>query len=351
MRISTAHRAPLLSTLAAMLMSIVAADASGCDLRDAWPSPAEVADVAAEEVRFPSSSPFTPAEIGRAEPTTAVGQLYTPRAGQDGATPATRSIPAVILLHGASGILSAREHTYGRQLAGMGVAALVVDVFGARRDRAAGFVERLLEITETMAIADAYAALQYLAARPEIDPERIVLIGFSYGGMASIYAISLPLAERLAPGGERFAGHVAFYAPCIARFEDLRTTGAPLLMLYGDRDALINAERCAEIASDLNEGGSLVDVVVYAGAVHQWDGGRTRGPIGRLLGACRMRVAADGSVWDERTWLPMSGPVMRRLILAACVEDRPYLIGADEDVRQRSNRDLGRFLSRIFGGG
>jgi hypothetical protein len=76
----------------------------------------------------------------------------------------------VVLLHGAGGVLPAREHLYGRQLAAMGAAALVVDVFGARRDRAAGFTERLLEITETMALADAYAALRFLSQRPEVDP-------------------------------------------------------------------------------------------------------------------------------------------------------------------------------------
>jgi hypothetical protein len=46
----------------------------------------------------------------------------------------------------------------------------------------------------------------------------------------------------------------------------------------------------------------------------------------------------------------MSGPIMRRLILAACVEDRPYQIGADEGVRARSNRELGRFLDGVFRG-
>ena len=38
----------------------------------------------------------------------------------------------------------------------------------------------------------------------------------------------------------RFAGPVAFYGPCIARFADSRTTGAPLLMVYGEKDELID---------------------------------------------------------------------------------------------------------------
>lgn len=335
-----------------LLLMTVGGEAMAWSPRDPWPAPAEVADISGQNVTFPSSSPFTPAGAGpQAEPTTAVGFLYLPRPGARQPTrPAPRSVPAVVLLHGAGGVLPAREHTYGRQLAAMGAAALVVDVFGARRDRATGFTERLLEITETMALADAYAALRFLAQRPEVDPRRVVLIGFSYGAMASMYGVWTTAAERLAPGGERFAGHVAFYGPCIARFEEVRTTGAPVLMLYGEGDELIVPERCAEFAAELRRGGSRTEVVSYPGALHQWDGGQPRRTVGRLLGGCRLRVGSDGSVRDELTRLPMSGPILRRLILAACVEDRPYLIGADEGVRARSNRELGRFLDSVFGG-
>jgi dienelactone hydrolase len=339
--------------VAALFLPLAMGDAMAWTLRDPWPSSAEQAGIPAQEVSFPSSSPFTPAQAGpSAESTTALGFLYLPRPPPRGApSPAPRSVPAVVLLHGAGGVLPAREHTYGRQLAAMGAAALVIDVFGPRRDRAVGFTERLLEITETMALADAYAGLRFLAQRPEIDPRRVVLLGFSYGAMASMYGVWTTAAERLAsPGGERFAGHAAFYGPCIARFEEVRTTGAPVLIVYGDGDELILPERCAEFAADLRRGGSRAEVIVYPGALHQWDGGQPRRTMGRMIGACRLRVGRDGTVRDERTRLPMSGPIMRRLILAACVEDRPYELGADDAVRARSNRDLGRFLDGVFRG-
>jgi dienelactone hydrolase len=99
-----------------------------------------------------------------------------------------------------------------------------------------------------MFVADAYAGLAYLATRPEIDPHRAVLAGFSYGGMATKYAVYARMADALLPDGPRFAGHVAFHAPCIARFADGRTTGAPLLMLHGAQDALIRPARCAPVA-------------------------------------------------------------------------------------------------------
>jgi dienelactone hydrolase len=309
-----------------------------------WPDPETAAAVAGDPVLFPSSSPFAPSDAQGAEPTTAIGRIYLPPGRH-----ADGSVPAVIMLHGAAGIVANRELIYGPQLAEMGVAALVIDSFGTRRDLATDFIDRLLNITETMLMADAYAGLRYLATLPEIDPRRVVLVGFSYGAMATMYAMSEGIAERLAPDGLRFAGHVAFYGPCIARFADARTTGAPLLMLYGEKDELIDPRRCAEVAADLRAGGSAVEVHTYPGAVHQWDGGWERRLIGRNLSPCRLRVEEDGTIRDEHTWIPMMGPLTRKIILALCVESQPYPIGRDDNVRQMSNGDFGRFLIRVFG--
>jgi dienelactone hydrolase len=258
-------------------------------------------------------------------------------------------VPAVILLHGASGVRGMREQTYGRQLAAMGIGALVIDAFAPRRDMGRRFIERILNITETMLLADAYAGLRYLAARPEIDGERVVMIGFSYGGMASVISAYAQVAALFAPDGERFAGHVSFYGPCIARFEDPRTTGAPVLMLFGDQDAIMNADRCAEIVADLERGGSAAAMIVYPGARHQWDGSRTvawRAP--RHLADCAVTVDADGDVYDDRTHLPMMGPNTRRIILGLCSDGDGYLVARDDAVRERSNRDLGRFLADVL---
>ena len=316
-------------------------------LVDPWPDPASVASIRGEDVTFPTSSPFAPKDIGRNDeddpPGAAIGRLFLPPGSH-----ADHTVPAVVLLHGAGGVIANRELTYGPQLAAMGVAALVIDTFGARRDRATSFVDRLIEITETMMAADAYAGLSYLASRPEIDPNRVVLTGFSYGAMATTYALYAQIANRLAPPGLRFAGHVAFYGPCIARFEDKRTTGAPLLMLVGAEDELIDPERCAEVANELRSGGSAVEIITYPGAVHQWDGLFERRLIGRNLAGCRLRVERDGTVRDRHTGLPMAGPFLRKVILALCVSSKPYPIGRDDHVRTMSNRDYGQFLSRIF---
>ena len=309
---------------------------------DPWPDPATVQNVREETIAFPSSDPFIPRDIGHAPKRTVSGLLFLPNS----ATP-NHPVPAVIMLHGSAGLIDDRAK-YGPQLASMGIAALLVTTYDSRRDLATGFIERVINITETMFVADAYAALGYLATRPEIDAHRVVLAGFSYGGMATEYAMYEQLATVLSPDGLRFVGHVAYYAPCIARFADSRTTGAPLLMLYGADDELIQPDRCEQVANDLRQGGSHVDIIAYPGAVHQWDGGMQRRLIGRQLRGCRFRVEPNGTVRDQNTLLPMSGPFLRKIILGLCTGSRPYPIGRDDAVRAMSNRDFGRFLTRVF---
>jgi dienelactone hydrolase len=329
-----------------LVLLLAMGQAHGSSLLGPWPDGDSLADIVPEPVSFPSHSPYTLGEVGGGPevdpPIQAVGTLYLPAVTDPPAS-------AVVLLHGASGVRGMREQTYGRQLAAMGIAALVIDAFAPRRDMADGFIERVLNITETMLLADAYAGLRYLAARPEIDAERVVIIGFSYGGMASVIAAYDQVAALFAPDGLRFAGHVSYYAPCIARFAEPRTTGAPVLMLFGDQDAIINAERCAQVVADLRAGGSEARIIVYPGARHQWDGNRTvpwRAP--RHLANCAVTVDAEGDVYDDRTHLPMVGPTTRRIILGLCSDADGYLVARDDAVRARSNQDLGAFLQPLF---
>lgn len=340
--------ARLLLALLLLAFPAMAAGMSWSHLTGPWPDLASVGDIPWVAVTWPSHSPFSPEDIGAGPeddpPTVAHGRLYVPPGKH-----AARSVPAVVLLHGSGGILPSRELTYAPQLAQMGVAALVVDSFGARRERGTAFIDRLLNITETMMLADAYAGLAFLAARPEIDQRRVILTGFSYGAMATMYGLYAQVADKLAPDGLRFAGHVGFYGPCIARFEDNRTTGAPVLMLLGGADEITDQGRCAQVAADLQAGGSRVETVVYPGAVHQWDGGFDRRPIGRNLAGCALVVERDGTIRDLRTGLSMTGPTSRKVILGLCtLFAGPYPIGRDDGVRARANADWGRFMAEIY---
>ena len=339
------------AALAAALLLAAAPAFANPDLVLPWPAEETAGLPQGERVTFESASPFTLSNVGNgdeeAPPTAAQGTLYLPADAS-----ADAPVPAVVILHGASGVQSVRELTYARQFASQGTAALVIDVFAARRDRANGFINRLLEITEAMFLADAYAGLRYLDALPQVDGDRVALIGFSYGGMVTTYAAYAQVAERYAPEGPRFAAHVAFYAPCIAEFQDSRATGAPLLMLYGGRDAIVDPARCARVAEQIEAGGGAVETVVYPEAVHQWDGRFAQErEIGRNLAGCRFVVEPDGKVRDRWLLLPMSSVFTRKVILGLCADSEGYLIGRNDAVRAQSNRAMGEFLERVLVGG
>jgi len=313
---------------------------------DPWP---QISPSGGESVEIDSFSPFVPSAIDKDAPK-AKAKLtwYAPQ----GASPANKA-PAVVLLHGAGGVSYARENTYAAQLASMGIGAMVVDVFSARRDLATSFVDRVIEITETMALADAYATLAWLKARPEIDGARVALWGFSYGAMSSVFAANAAIADRFANlyglGATRFGAHIAFYGPCITEFDNPRTTGAPVLLAWGSGDELIDAERCQALAGQLRQGGSTVRTMIFEGAAHQWDGGWSGSRrIGRQLNDCRFRVSRDLEVRSGLLGVGMSDALTRKVMLALCVGSDGYVISADEKVRAKSNRLVGEFLSGVF---
>lgn len=331
-------------------------------LQGPWPDAAEVADRSGERFRFASGNPFTLSEVAAARQNgvvtaatnhSALGVLFLPDdAGPDA------PVPAVILLHGARGVSQSREVTYAQQFAAQGVAALVIDVFASRRDRAVGFTDRLLKITEAMALADAFAALKALGDRADIDGQRIALVGFSYGGMSTLYAAHAQVADlyaaRYALGPEqRFRAHVAYYAPCIARFDKTEATGAPVLMMWGDQDEIVDPEACAAVAEDLRSGGATVEQEVFPGAYHQWDGNLStpwRAPRG--LAQCDFRIREDarvvGRVFGTPFYLPMDDELSRKILLGLCSDTDGYLIGRDGAVRERSNEVLADFLRGAF---
>jgi dienelactone hydrolase len=323
----------------AVLLLLLCGRATAFSLDGVWPDPNTLSGPAPIAVDLQSSDPFTPADAGLGARRVVHALLYLP----PGASP-SRPVPAIVLLHGSVGNYAERGFRYGLPLASLGVAVLVAETYASRPDLGRSFIGRALHITETMYDADAYAALDLLSRRPDIDRAHIGLIGFSYGGMATMYAMQRTLADRLARPGERFAAFVSYYGPCIARFDDVRTTGAPLLMMYGGRDELIHPNRCDAVASDLRRGGSSVDIRVFPDAVHQWDGEMAPRLIGRHLADCDFRVDPHGIVHDRNTGIVMTGPLTRGIILGLCTGSRPWPIGRDNAVVARSDAALGEFL-------
>jgi len=204
---------------------------------------------------------------------TLAGQLFLPeRAERAGSTR-----PAIVLLHGCGGMytsrgrLQARHRDWAERFAGWGYVALLVDSFGPRghgsicelQDRPVHpWVERS---------ADAYAALDFLAARGDVDPTRIFVMGWSNGG-STVVGVVRDNAPGLRPGAARFRAAIAYYPGCQRplRMRDYRPV-VPLLIQHGEADDWVPSAPCVALGEKMRQQGYPVQTITYPGAHHGFD--------------------------------------------------------------------------------
>jgi dienelactone hydrolase len=167
--------------------------------------------------------------------------------------------PAVVILHACGGVLQHVNAGWLDYLKSIGYAALAVDTFGnnarcpdPRWRDAWRFVE------------DAYGALDYLARLPEIDGDRVAVMGFSIGAM---HVSNTLVPSRVRKAGQRdFRAAIAFYGLC--RPYSLPPQDAiPLLLVIAEKDQHTYSAGCPDWAKP----GRRIELRVLAGAYHAFD--------------------------------------------------------------------------------
>ncbi|MCC6540119.1 MAG: dienelactone hydrolase family protein [Bryobacterales bacterium] len=203
--------------------------------------------------------------------------------------------PAVVMLHGCSGLLDPRGRLFplyppwARALRDKGYVVLIVD---SATPRGFGQTCSAGEARETMwreRPADAYAALLFLQAQPFVQADRIALMGWSQGGGTALIAINERTIGRVSGAGKAFmarlrhdfAAAVAFYpGACSEPLQALAyppderegwTSRVPLLVLFGDADVWTELAPCAAFLDAAKARGNPIALKVYPGAVHAFD--------------------------------------------------------------------------------
>jgi uncharacterized protein len=205
-------------------------------------------------IYLPSSGPVPPAAsvLPAAKDVTfetadglRLGGWFVPAAaeGRGAARPGPRG-PAVLVCNGNGGDRSMRA-ALAAALARMGLAVLLFDYRGYGGNPGSPSEEGLA--------ADARAALDYLAARPEVDPARVVYLGESLGAAVALrLAVERPPAAlvlrspfaSLAEVGRRHYPLVPVTLLLRDRFDSAALAGrldAPLLVVAGARDRIVPA--------------------------------------------------------------------------------------------------------------
>ena len=232
------------------------------------------------------------------------------------AAPGAARAPAWVLLHGCGGPYDAdgkptrRMHDYAKLLNEQGMHALVLDSLTPRGEKEL-CTQRTGQrrVTQTQRRRDALGALQWLAARADVDAARLGLIGWSNGGSTVLAATNASHAE-VAAATVRASRAVAFYPGCGEEQRRGYRPVAPLLLLLGEADDWTPVAPCQALAARAEA--PQIEVHVYPGAYHGFDGQakvrlRSDVPNGARPGA-GVHVGGDAAARDAslaalRAWL------------------------------------------------
>lgn len=194
------------------------------------------------------------------------GLLRTPRE-------AAEPVGGVLICHGSDGV-DGRGEFYAGALNAAGLATLEIDMWAAR-STSRGAAGRPRSPMETL--PDAFAGLKLLGEQPEIDPGRIGILGFSWGGVVTLLSATRGRADPLRGTLAGFAAHAAHYPVCYAYGADPRMaldnlTGAPILIQTGGADSYDHPDAGAKLAAALSaQGTAQVRNITYPGATHGFD--------------------------------------------------------------------------------
>ena len=247
----------------------------------------------AGEVRFSSASPYQLGDLLKQSQPAFNLEIQAELTFPD---ETSQAMPAFVFMHGSGGRL-ARHQRYLELARELGFVTLQIDSFSPRG--VSSTVGNQTNVTAAMMTTDVLRALAFLASRPDIDPDRIVIMGSSKGAIAALYASWGPVREKLA-GALDFAAYILLYPLCVA-IEDGKVSPHPVHIFIGEKDNWTPAAPCIEQVKRMKTLGHNWQITLYKGAYHGFDA-----PIKTIrhlphaysMAGCNIALRADGYEYE-----------------------------------------------------
>ena len=253
-------------------------------------------------------------------------------------------LPVVVMMHGSGGVSGVSE-AWVHQFNSMGISTFVLDGFSGRGITSTSTNQVLLGRLNF--IVDIFHALEILAKHPRVDPDRIVLMGFSRGGQAALYASMNRFEKLWNKSGARFAGYIAFYPDCATTYNtDTDVAGRPIRIFHGAPDDYNPVASCKAYVARLKEAGRDVVLTEYPDSPHGFDSGLL-GFNASLVSAnaqtvrnCHIREGEGGLLMNADTQQPFN-------YKDPCVELNPH-VGGNPDTAREARKAVAEFLQALL---
>ena len=253
-------------------------------------------------------------------------------------------LPVVVLMHGSSGV-GANIEPWTRQFNSMGISTFVIDGFSGRGLTVVGPNQALLGRLNL--IIDIYRSLEVLAKHPRVDPDRIVLMGFSRGGQAALYASLDRFNWLWNKSGVQFAGYIPFYPDCSTTYlGDTEVAARPIRIFHGTPDDYNPVASCKAYVARLKDAKRDVLLTEYPDSQHAFDLG--------LLGVSSVVVSANAQTARNCHISEGDGGVLMNADTQApftykdaCIELNPH-VGGNPATAEAARKAVSDFLQALF---
>jgi dienelactone hydrolase len=258
-------------------------------------------------------------------------------------TKVSSKLPVVVLVHGSSGIGANLDYWSNTFLA-QGYATFNLDSFTGRGLKVLG--PNQAQLGRLNMILDTYRILDILKSNPQIDPKKIVLMGFSRGGQATLFASNQRFHQLWNQSGLDFAAYIPFYADCSTQYiGDEITTGKPIRLHHGIADDYNPIVPCRAYVERLKAKNQDVQLNEYPFGPHAFDS-----PIGKnppvpstnaqTVRNCKIKEESPGQLINLAT-----GKLFQ--YTDACVERNPN-VGSDVEATKIATQKIAQFLEGLF---
>lgn len=259
---------------------------------------------------------------------------------------ADKPVPAMVLVHGSGGI-GAREARYVAEFNKLGIATFTLDSFAPRG--VSSTVEDQSRVSGANMVSDAFGALKLLSDNPKIDKTRIGVLGASKGGTVALETAMQQAARvRKLPEDLKFAAHIPMYPGCNTQHRVPTTTGAPVLVLLGERDNYTGGPNCPQYAEAIKKTGAKIEIIVYPNAEHLFDGkdGQQHVEVrnAQNFSKCLAYIEEDGKIVYAKTGEVLDTPKKFFEVQVKDCMTKGASVATDAAAKKKSLEDIQAFL-------
>jgi dienelactone hydrolase len=204
----------------------------------------------------------------------------------------TEKSPGVLVVHDWMG-LNDHYKTITQKLADLGYIAFAVDIYGKgvrpKDSQQAAAEAGKYKSDRGLMRQRVLAALEELKKNKNVDPNRIAVIGYCFGG-----TVALELARSGAP----IAGVVSFHGGLDSpKPEDGKNIKAKVLILHGADDPLVPPAQVEAFQDEMRKGAVDWQMIYYGDAVHSFTT--------PAAGTDKSKGVAYNEKADKRSWEAM----------------------------------------------